>query len=160
SAGEITTHARTSEKRIHEVIGMFRDGLLANATRDIRLTTVAAEIRELVGKMVVSVQSQDIVTQRLAHSREAIDQLRQRLAGNPGDALPIARVAGAQFTSVQELVAQTERDLRAAVAATGELLQRLETSCVTLPEFRVKTVGDDGLCAVLTQTISDFHGLV
>lgn len=125
--------------RIDESGVSFGEPAGENSSANQRMAEVSHSIDRSVSELVVGMQVQDIVGQKLGHVVEAIEGLRHQWseAGkNSGDRDMLARtmrsvgrVQAAQLDAIRNNLQQTEQSLATALEQVGEQARDLETDC-------------------------------
>lgn len=123
-----------------------------NLNRDVQLRDVSQAIAADVYAMVVSLQTQDIVTQKLDHVMTALAEMKQK----PSPALgPALRLQAAHMSRTQHQIESTRSELLAAIGRIVESVACVDEKCLRLSEFDEVTAAADGTIQVLLETIAN-----
>jgi hypothetical protein len=169
-----TQHAAAREKKqtIERALVELQADLKRNEERDIRLTAVSRAIDQQVGGMVVSLQTQDIVSQKVAHVLQVLQEMGGRFTEfKDADDISVAAPAAAycrdagevqsgQLQAVARDLTGTADTIGNAVSAISGQITSLNEDCLCLNEFNKVTAGVDGLVQVLLDTIVDVRTIV
>lgn len=177
-AGQLREDARNQgrvlrEKRgdLSRALSELQADLKKNENRDIQLTHVSRAINQEVGKLVMLLQTQDIVSQRLAHVAGAILQIHQ--LHRPTDVAetgPITpsdlalcetscRLQGAHLEDIEAEIKQADDGISAATRQINNQIVELDRECLNLSEFDKVTASVDGLVQVLLDTIHEVRSM-
>jgi hypothetical protein len=159
------------KQALEKTLGGLQADLEQNRRREVKLTQVSQCIAEKVGGLVLGLQAQDIVAQKLAHVRAACGQMGERYAGRrsldtAGQSgllrflVQTATVEQAQLLSIQEDLRQTEEQLSGAITAIDDEVRRLDADCISLNEFDSVTVGYNALIETLLEALGGVHEMV
>lgn len=135
------TQARCSQ--VEQTLAALQAELEQNQSRDTGLGNVSRSISNQVGQIVMSLQSQDIIAQRLAHVLEALSQLHVRhsaaRAGNSTRlaefylyASQVAKLQAGQLQGIRAEAAQAEQTIQNGLASILVSISEMEKSCVAV----------------------------
>ncbi|HXG48330.1 MAG TPA: hypothetical protein VNO52_11950, partial [Methylomirabilota bacterium] len=163
----------TNKKRqIRQALDRLEAELHRNQERDIQLTQISREVHQKVGQLVVVLQAQDIVSQKLAHIISAFRATRGQAAAahkhgglsGPAQALNYLRQAGrlesAQLAAIQADLERTHDQLLDVLDQVGAQIRHLDQSCIHLDEFNTITASADGFVQVLLDALAELSELV
>lgn len=140
----VSEHQRTTEsQRLHvqQTLLALREELDRREARDTGLAQVSRNTSRKVGEIVVGLQSQDIISQRLAHVLAALGQLtdRYREARKDGDArVPgpfalyasqTARLQLAQLHGIVQDAARAEKTIQTGLQSILDSIVEMERGC-------------------------------
>ena len=149
---------------LHRIAGEIQ----RNAGKKLEITTATKGLQAQLSCVVVTLQTQDIVAQRLDHSREgaakAVAAARD-FAGEWGRdaalrARALLRVEEKQLESASADLAGAARDLGSAVDAIHAHLRAFDSDCLTLREFGEITASVNGTVQVLLDSFESLRRLV
>ncbi len=166
-----------SEKKslIQSSINTLRTDMQENSQRDVRLATASRSISEQAGRIVMSIQLQDITRQKLEHIGQAIEALRSRLDTlsargtdyesneSQGSLHYIKETCSLQAThllTVLEDLTKAETDVRDAMQLLKERTHELDCECVNLQHFKSVSAAEDGMVQVLLDILASVEVLV
>lgn len=139
--------------------------LESKVERNIRLTDNTRLIQGEVGKLVVSLQTQDIVSQRLAHIREAVAGLKAATpAADSADVLTLtaatARLQAAQLESVGAELVSAHASVDGSVQRILEHLKAIDDRCLCLGDCDSLIVSAGGLIERLIESMEVVRSMV
>ncbi|MEP7365826.1 MAG: hypothetical protein ABI972_21435 [Acidobacteriota bacterium] len=146
------------------------ESLRRNEGRTIQLTDVARGIESWVQGMVVAMQTQDIVNQKLQHVRKAIgcvEAVYQRLASaSSGEAASLlvtlrqlARLEEAQLEGASADLRTSAGEFASACQQVLVKVEELDQRCLLLSEFDEITASANGMVEVLLESIDEVRRL-
>lgn len=159
-------------RQIAAALTTLNEGLQQKVARNTQLTDIARLIHEEVGRMVVCLQSQDIINQKVAHICAAVRAVDENIpaaftaARGKGDPEELAFVAAScRLQSAQ--VAGVSKDLDDAHQSIGDAVKRIQTHLCQLDDQApgregcdTVTVNADRLVESLIETIEEVRGMV
>lgn len=139
-----------------------------NAGRHVELTAAGQELAAKVSSAVVSMQTQDIVAQKLEHARGGIADVVRGLdrceAENESACFTrvalMTRVEVAQLDSVIGQLENSDASLHLAFGGIADLLEKLNGGTLLLNEFREMTVSATGSIQGLLNSLAEVHEMV
>ncbi len=163
-----------SERRasLDQALTDLRTDLEQNRQRDAKLTQVSKGVAEQVGRLVLGLQAQDIVSQKIAHVIEGIGQVLNRSSSSDAMSdrvleaallrfiVQSASVEHAQLESIRGDLRQTEEQLKSAISAIEDQAGQLDHECLSMRDFDRLTVGYPGLIETLLEAVDDVSELV
>lgn len=162
--------ARAKKQAIQRALDELQSELKRNEDRDIQLTFVTRAINQEVGRIVMSLQAQDIVSQKMAHVLQAVASMETRLQGYSGDpksgpatmafCRDASRVQAGQLQAIQQDLRGAATTMEGAVTAIRQQIATLDKDCLCLKELDTVTVGVHGLVQVLLDTMGDVRSTV
>lgn len=161
-------YARAREKRTQILASLeeVQKEVARNSSRDLRLTTATRGIATAVGRVVVGLQADDILSQKIEHVRSALAEMREIAAEKPASATRLAQVhhlallQRAQLDAIAEDIHQAES---ATVAGFDEMLSHiddLDDSLLGLGDLEKVTVSGDGMVQMLLDALAESEQLV
>ena len=163
---------REKRKSVKSALSQLNSDIQANEARDIQLASVSRSINQQVGCLVMSLQTQDIVSQKLAHVDHAIAEIGRRhdhglsaaAGGIPGDDFAYGatscRLQEAHLAAIGNDLGQASGDISGATQDIQKQITQLEHGCLCSNEFDKITAGADGLVQVLLDTIEEVRAMV
>jgi len=126
--------------------------LNANQQRDSRIRNLSHNIADEIQSIIMGLQFQDIINQKLEHTRTAVSQIMAR--AEPGNQArhfleQSCRLEAGQLQSVRQDLAQAEHTVRTGVQKIQAHLSKADTDCLSLSEFEHITTSADGMVQVL-----------
>jgi hypothetical protein len=169
-------HAIAVEKRgqmqrtLDDLMLEMRDSL----KRDVTLVSVSRQISDGIGGVLVALQCQDIVRQKLEHVRTASEEMRTRsgLCNGPGEGGPANRDIGLLFVreAARIQLQQVEAviaDLQTAETGACSAFERLHTlaseldrESVHLSEFKSVSSSESGTVQVLLTALDELRSML
>jgi hypothetical protein len=161
----------THKAQIESSLDKLKKEMVLNKDRDARLGSLSKALRREVDQVVMGLQFEDIVRQKIEHVRAALPQMETKF-GEFKASLPTAGIEPLQFLHQSCLLeaeqlqgAQTEFS-RAEGAIQGGIqkvlsqLLEMDSQCLSLDEFKLLTTSFDGMVQVLVEMIEEVRGLV
>ncbi len=165
------------DQKNHELaqaIEGLRANLQQNQDRDHQLNQASHAIADSISRLVVCLQSQDIVSQQIAHVLQAIRSIEERgkeisgqnVVQSPatrdhlGFVLQAATVEAAQLDSIQQELRKTEMDIVSAARAIQERMKSLDEEALRLPDLESPSASVNGLVCILVTALADVRTLV
>lgn len=168
---EMATQGRkVREKRA--ALARYLESLLSeiksNAERDVELTGASRELGEKVSQAVVTLQTQDIVAQKLQHAQSGIADVVGALdrceAENDSECFArvaaITRVETAQLDSVIAELENSDGALREVLGGIAALLEKLNGGTLLLTEFSEMTASASGSIQGLLDSLEEIREMV
>ncbi len=150
----------------------LRADLDRNQQREATLTQISRGVAEQVGRLVLGLQAQDILAQKIAHVIEGTGGILARSfnsdqpRGLDREAACLrfinqsAAIERAQLESIRQDLKQTEEQLNGAICAIENQVGQLDEECMSLREFDRITVGYNGLIETLLEAVDGVSELV
>jgi hypothetical protein len=165
SQGVAITEKRASVERS---LAELQTDLSVKETRNHKLVTASAAIRDLAGRLVMSLQAQDIVNQKLAHIVRAVEAiLKHRESMAEGDdPLPAAhcavssRLQAAQLEGVAADLRGSLEEIRDATSQVRAWIRQMDEECLCLRDVTRMIASVDGLVQVMLNTLAEVRGMV
>jgi hypothetical protein len=143
-----------------------------NEDRDVRLDRLSHGLKREVEQVVVGLQFQDIVNQKLQHVLAALPLIAARgaeLQGGANSAVAnealqfvrqSCRLEAGQLQLAQTEMAQSETTVRRGIQQVLAHLTEVDSQCLSLAEFKLLTTSFDGIVQVLVETIEEVRTLI
>lgn len=162
------------KKLIEDAMVNLKQMLEENRAVDIRLTGTTRDIDRDVGRIVTSLQFQDITRQKLEHVKEALERITADFDGveGRGSAGPrtsaaeglsrineASRIQVAQLDAVRSDLSKAEKEIVEAVRGIHQRVGTLDEECITLRNFRSISVSQDGVVQVVLNTLEEVRAL-
>ena len=131
-----TTHGRRLQ--VEQTLGDLRQGISDQQSRDTGFASVSADISKKVGQIVMGIQSQDIISQRLCHVLDGFKDLlvqwqEARLHENQvgidefaSRASQVTRVLSEQLTGIDEEACKAETAIQSGLECILQSIQGME----------------------------------
>ena len=167
-------HLASKTAELEALLARLKRDVQTRAERDLVTTKLSRTIEKEVGDLVISLQSQDILSQKLNHVITALSSLAKNLAPGPDSAAPtgapqweplaivepVLRVQVAQLAQVQQEFETAHTRLSGSIQAVVEGARRTGDLCIKMPEFEVLTVSPGGLIQTLLDANEDLRGML
>ncbi|HVZ18559.1 MAG TPA: hypothetical protein VG897_15675, partial [Terriglobales bacterium] len=146
--------------------------LLSNQEREIRLKALSKAVAEEIGSIVVGLQFQDIINQRLQHAMAALPRIEStfeeiQIASNSArsrEALQFVdqscRLEAGQLEAARAELEKAESSIQSGVQKVLSHLLENDSQCLSLKEFKLLTSSFEGIVQVLVDIITKLRGLV
>jgi hypothetical protein len=162
----------THKAQIESSLKTVQKEMNANQARDTRLDGLSRDLARDVEQVVMGLQFQDIINQKLQHVTAALSQIEAKFAGlnsSSDDAASAepwqflyqsCRLEAEQIQSAQEELANAESSIRNAIQKVLAQVTEVDSQCLSLDEFSLLTTSFDGMVQVLVETIEEVRELV
>lgn len=143
------------------------------SNRKFELKDRSSKIDGHVGTLVMTIQTQDIVSQKLSHITTAIGLILQRnqsvaergesdsnSLGELAYCQASCRLQAAHLAAVEAELAEADRQIADSTTAIREHTERVGGECVSLTELDTIAVSGDGMTDQLIETIGEVRTLV
>lgn len=162
------------QKREHlnKALSDLKADLETNKAKDLKLTCITQQISQEAGKLVFSIQAQDVISQKISHIVSAmtnVDSTYQefrRLTAPEDQSRSLhyisqaAKVESAQLDAVKADLIRTDDELMGAIKRIGDATEDLSHSCVVLDDVDHLTTSTSGMVEVLLATLSEVETIV
>lgn len=149
----------------------LRKEMVSNQERDVKLHRLSKDLAREIGQIVVGLQIQDIVNQKLQHVMAALPKVEAAFnefeQSNSVDfAQPLqflqqsCRLEAGQLESAQSELAGAEASIQTGVQKVIAHLGEIDSDSLSLKEFKLLTTSFDGIVQVLVEIISEVRELV
>lgn len=136
---------------IDQALQQMQRELIANQTRQSHIGRLGAALKREIQQIVVGLQFQDLIHQKLQHSSAGLGQIQARLADAASSSFLVqaCRLQSEQLRAVRKDVAQAESVVKTGVEKLLGLIVNAESQCLSLKEFQQLTTSADGMVQVL-----------
>jgi hypothetical protein len=139
-----------------------------NVDRDVRLEQFSRAVAREVQEVVIGLQFQDIVNQKLQHVQEALPEIMEQARqlqpgaedGNSHFVQQSCRLEAAQIQSARDELAGAEGKMRSGIEKVLVHAKEMDSHCLSLDEFTLLTTSFDGIVQVLVETIEEVRSVV
>ena len=158
--------------QIESSLNTLKREIATNRERDVRLGRLSKDLAREVEQIVIGLQFQDIVNQKLQHVTAAIPKIDAKFAefsAAPDAAAAVeplqflnqsSRLEAGQLQAAQKELAAAEAGIQAGVRKVLSNLTEMDSRCLSLEEFTLLTTSFDGMVQVLVDTIEEVRTLV
>lgn len=165
------TALRDQRKKVEAALAQLNLDLKANEARGVQLNSVSRVIEREAGMLVISLQSQDIVSQKLAHIVGALGQVQARMTPESGRAsrdndrqdvaycVVSSRLQATQLEGVGVDLAQAHQQIERATVEIGAQVRKLEEDYLHTDGRPTNAAGTDALIQVLLDTMAEVRGM-
>ncbi len=144
------------KKRIESSLRQLSEELQKNQKRDVRIRGLSRQIAGEIRNIIVGLQFQDIINQKLQHTRAAVKQILERFSTGAG-ALhwleQFSRLEAEQLQAVRADLANAETMIRTGIGNIQNCLATADADSLSLQEFERNTTSADGMIQVLLDLI-------
>lgn len=161
----------TQQTQIQSSLGQMRQELRVNQEREVQLSDLSRQIGREVEQVVLGLQYQDIINQKLQHVMAALPQIHSRFA--QGVALPehqardimqylyqSCTLEARQLHAAREDLDNAEKTIQQGIRNVSSRLSQVDSQCLSLQEFNTLTTSWDGTIQVLLDSIEAMRALV
>lgn len=148
----VWNHIAREKKQIDATLAQLQRELLDNQKRESSITNLSGSLARDIQQVVIGLQFQDIISQRLQHTTKALHEIRARFDGtHPSVAFmeQACRLQAEQIRSVRHDLAGAERSVKTGVNNVLAQIAEADTKCVSLREFDHLTTSSNGMVQVL-----------
>ncbi len=153
----------TEKKQIQDSLRQLSEELAANRQREVRIRTLGREVTREIRDVIVGLQFQDIINQKLQHTSAAVTQIMER-SGEDDETLHFlvqsCRLEAKQLQAVRADLAKAEQTVKGGIRNIVEHLSEADTNCLSLAEFDRVTASSDGMIQVLLGLIESVQSRV
>jgi hypothetical protein len=161
-------YARAEAKRAQILASLreVQEEVARNSTRDLRLTAATRGISAAVGRVVVGLQADDIIGQKIEHVRSALSEMCELASGDrlaPDRLAQLHHLALLQSAQLDTVAADIRQAESATVAGFDDALRHigeLDTSLLGLGDLNKVTVSGDGMVQILLDALGESEQLV
>ena len=171
-AASLRAATANHKARIGETQATLRQELSSNQQREVQLGQLSKAVAREVQQVVISLQFQDIVHQKLQHVTAELPRAEARLsefarAGRKeGGSEPMhylwqsCRLQGGQLEAAREELLHAETGMRRGISNVLNHLREMDSKCLSLEEFQLLTTSCDGMVQVLVETMEEVRKLM
>jgi hypothetical protein len=141
--------------------------------REIQLITNSQEISRQTGRLVVALQAQDIVSQKMEHVRSSLDTCVEAIGGilrcgdqtsdlgkNVSRTRGLLEIQSAQAASIRGDLRDAGKSIENAMGGIHSQAKLLDSDCLLLKEYTQVTGAASGTVEVLFEIIVDIRELI
>lgn len=160
------------KRQIETSLQTLRKEMNSNQERDVRLSRLSKKLASEVEQVVMGLQFQDIVNQKIQHVTAALPEIKNKFAtiqNAPSTAQAreslqylhqSCRLEAGQVLAAQDDLRNAECAIQAGIRKVLSQLTELDSQCLSLEEFQVLTTSFDGIVHVLLDLIEEVRNLV
>jgi len=153
-----TLHGSVSNEKaqIEKSLAQMHTELSANQSHESHIGQVSKQINGEVQKVVVSLQYQDIINQKLQHTFQGIEQLEKSIDAGENWVVVgrLCKLEAKQLQLVREELENAEKNIRSGVSAALNHLLSADKDCLTLADFNQLTTSADGMVQVMLDALA------
>ena len=162
----------THKVRIGDTLAGLRRDLDSNQQREVQLNHLSRAVAREVEQVVISLQFQDIVHQKLQHVTAELPRMKARFSEFAGARReedlkePMqylgqsCRLQGGQIEAAREELLRAEAGIKSGIGNVLVHLRELDSRCLSLEEFQLLTTSGDGMVQVLVETLEEVRKLM
>ncbi len=153
-----------------ESLAAMKTSYEKNRDRDTQLSGVSQAVNTETGKVVMSLQLQDILTQKLQHTRKVLQEMEESFAQLPLDRTEACRslrfieqsgkIVFAQLTGMKEELAKAGQTVGEGLQAIIQQMAALDGNCLALRDLDSVTTGVDGAVQILLDSLENVQQLM
>jgi hypothetical protein len=171
-AGSLRQVTAANKAHIESTLATLKIELEANQKRDLRLSRLTRDVAREVEQIVMGLQFQDIVNQKMLHVTEALPQIEAKFAefknaANASGAIEptqflhqCCRLNAGQLLAAQEELASAEKSIQEGIQKVLARMTEIDSECLSLEDFKVLTTSFDGIVQVLVETFEQIRTMV
>jgi hypothetical protein len=160
----------TQRVRIESSLEDLKKELATNAQRDAGLQRLGKNLTQEIEQIVMGMQFQDIVNQKLQHVKEALAEIEKNFSENYSDSKGAAErfqivrqsclVEAGQLEAVQEELSGAELAIRGGIQKILSSLEEGDSQGLSQLEFQKLTTSCNGAVQVLLEIMEEVRALV
>jgi hypothetical protein len=163
---------KTHKKQIESSIESLKREMVSNHERDLRLGRLTKDFSHDVEQVVMALQFQDIVNQKLQHVSSALPEIEARFEQfqvaferhEREESLHFversSRLEAGQLAAAEEELAKAESAIQGGIRRVLDRLKELDARCLSLDEFRLLTTSSDGMVQILLEMLGEVREMV
>jgi hypothetical protein len=139
------------KSQIEQSISQLQEELLKNQEREPRISRVGKEVNQDIQQIVMGLQFQDIISQKIQHTGTALRHI-MKLLENPGQAAGLGKLCQlevGQLQAIRKEIASAENIIKTGMQNVLDRIVKADTQCLTLTEFQQLTTSADGMVEIL-----------
>ena len=140
---------------IEQSIKTLQQELIENKNREPRISGLSKAVNNQILEVVVGLQYQDIVNQKLQHTVSALGKIREHCrSGNENEILrQMCLLEAHQLQATRKDLSGAEQVVKTGVQNILNQLVRADDKCVSLDEFKQLTISSDGMVQVILDAL-------
>jgi hypothetical protein len=158
--------------QIESSLELMKKEMISNAERDSHLGQLSKDMAREVGQIVMGLQFQDIISQKLQHVNGAMPVIEAKFADFNAAANLTAtceplqflqqscRLEAGQVLAAQAELAKAETAIQGGIQKVLSHLKEMDSHSMSLQEFKLLTTSFDGMVQVLVEMIEEVRRLV
>jgi hypothetical protein len=162
----------TQKAQIESSLATLRKEMIANAERDSRLGQLSKDLAHEVEQIVMGLQFQDIINQKIEHVTAALPPIETKFAeliaaaGQVASHEPLqflqlsCRLEAGQLQAAQTELAKAEVAIQKGIQRVLAQLTEIDSHSLSLDEFKLLTTSFDSMVQVLIEMIGEVRKLV
>ena len=153
-----------------ESLAAMKTSYEKNRDRDTRLSGVSQAVNNETGKVVMSLQFQDILMQKLQHTHKVLEEMEQTFAEMPADRAEACRslrlieqsgrIVHAQLRGMHDELNKAGESVGSGLREITRQMEALDSNCLALRDLDSVTTGVDGAVQILLDSLADVRRLV
>lgn len=162
---------RGKRDTIDQMIERVNHEVKLNEQRESRLTQTSRGLNQEINRVVMAIQHQDIVEQRLAHVEKAMAKLEDLLVDlssadrrSRREKLAVihslSRLEQEQLQEVRNQFDHALAEIDGGIDKVSHTIKSVDTQCMSLNDFGHVTAAVDGMVQVLLDTLTDVSQLL
>jgi len=164
--------ATDRREAIARAIDALEDSVKGGAAADLTLTGLSADVSGELGRLVMALQFQDIVSQKLTHAFAGAELVEARLRdvetmtddAARGEALRVIEATGrimlGQLRGVEVEVTDADAAIAQTLAGIATRMRQVDVACVEMHDVDVVSAGADGLVQVMLDALGQVRLLL
>ena len=142
--------------QIDKSLAKLQSELADNQKRESRISSLSREVNREIQQVVVGLQYQDIINQKLEHTCTALEEMQAEADANNDPHLlqRSCRLQAEQIQAIRHDLAGAENTVRTGTDKILDHLVNADSHCVSLEEFQQLTVTADGMVQVLVDVFA------
>ena len=163
SVAALRSHLTTS-------LGAMRASYEKNRDRDTRLIGVSQAVNQATGQVVMALQFQDILNQKLQHTHAVLEEMTASFDHLPADRSGAChslrfiqqsgQVAAAQLAAMHDELVNAGTTIGGGLREIIRLMETIDGDCVALRDLDSVTTGVDGAVQILLDSLEDVRRLL
>ncbi len=149
---EVWKNIAREKVQIDSALGQLQRELADNQKRESSIAGLSGDVSRQIQSVVIGLQFQDIIAQRLQHTTRALAQMQAQFDGSETGLAylePACRLEADQLQSVRKDLAGAEKTVKDGVRNIIAKVSDADQKCISLKEFEHLTTSANGMVQVL-----------
>ncbi len=163
---------RAKREQVATAVRTLSEELRVKGARDTQIASVSRAIRDQVARMVMSLQAQDMASQKLSHALQSVEEARRRAGAWRGTALgrsgggdiafavTACRLQDSQLSCLEQELLKTSREVTGVVAGIRAQVFELDGECLRLSDVEGLSAGMNGMVQLLLDVVEEIRAIM
>ncbi len=149
---EVWKNIAREKIQIDSTLKQLQRELSDHQKRESSIVGLSGDLAREIQRVVIGLQFQDIISQRLQHTFKALNEVRAQFDGSDTSIQFLeqaCRLEAGQVASVRQELAGAEKSVKGGIQTVLHQISEADAKCVSLKEFEHLTTSADGMVQVL-----------